>query len=318
MDKLALQQKLNERGFEKVGVIQSLWSGYGEIARYRQGGLDHPVVVKQVVLPEEANHPRGWNTQVSHLRKVDSYHNEASFYELYSALCPQQCRVPACVEVFHDGEIPYLVMEDLHAAGFDERRMSANLDEVKQGLIWLAWFHARFMTVDTPELWTVGTYWHLATRQDEWHAMEPGALKEAARDIDAMLNHARFQTLLHGDAKLANFCFSDGKGVAAVDFQYVGRGVGVKDVMYFLGSCFDAGQLRDNHQELLDFYFGHLEQAMGIHAPLVPFVELKSQWQSLICFAWADFQRFLTGWSPEHKKINPFMLEQTRTALQKL
>ena len=52
--------------------------------------------------------------------------------------------------------------------------------------------------------------------------------------------------LAHGDAKVANFCFTnDQHAVAAVDFQYVGGGIGTQDVIYFLGSfCSEAERMQ--------------------------------------------------------------------------
>lgn len=69
------------------------------------------------------------------------------------------------------------------------------------------------------------------TRPDELSAMKPSHLKGAAEAIDSKLNQCKFQTIVHGDAKVANFCFTpDSKSIAAVDFQYVGSGCGMKDV----------------------------------------------------------------------------------------
>jgi len=45
---------------------------------------------------------------------------------------------------------------------------------------WLANFHAAFMGEQPAELWTIGTYWHLATRPDEFDALDDSPLKAAA------------------------------------------------------------------------------------------------------------------------------------------
>jgi thiamine kinase-like enzyme len=141
---------------------------------------------------------------------------------------------------------------------------------------------------------------------------------------------------VHGDAKLANFCFSDDdiKGateiddnltnkitnkisrVAAVDFQYVGKGVGVKDLAYFLGSCLTDDDLAQLHNELLNYYFKALGQACNEYQPDINIVELEKEWRKLYPFANADFYRFLQGWSPEHHKINGYLKAQSDIALQ--
>ena len=66
-------------------MIQQLWSGYGKIMRV---GLENAavesVVVKHVQIPVDKNHPRGWNTDIGHQRKVKSYQVETKWYDTYS------------------------------------------------------------------------------------------------------------------------------------------------------------------------------------------------------------------------------------------
>ena len=147
--------------------------------------------------------------------------------------------------------------------------------------------------------------------------MKDGALKHAAKAIDKRLNNCEFQTLVHGDAKLANFCFADHESVvprvAAVDFQYVGRGCGMKDVVYFLTSCLSDDQCEREYERLLEFYFNCLRETLG--SKFEGLVDLESEWRSMFAMAWADFNRFLNGWSPGHWKLTPFSQRMTDEAV---
>ncbi|NND98155.1 MAG: choline kinase, partial [Pirellulaceae bacterium] len=197
-------------------VVQTLWSGYGQILRV---GIDDgdrgSVIVKHVAPPTQANHPRGWATDHSHQRKLQSYRVEACWYSGWSDRCSSACRVPECLLVDQRDDQTIFVMEDLNAAGFSQRRSSLDLATIKTCLRWLASFHATFLGEAPTGLWPTGTYWHLDTRPDEWDAMETGPLKCAAKQIDQALAASAFQTIVHGDAKIANFCFADqGQGVA--------------------------------------------------------------------------------------------------------
>lgn len=188
--------------------------------------------------------------------------------------------------------------------------------EIKACLSWLAHFHALFLSVVPEGLWPVGTYWHLETRPDELEAMDDAKLKAAAADIDRILNNCCFKTIVHGDAKLANFCFSQsGQDVAAVDFQYVGGGCGMKDVVYFLGSCMEEKECEKKVPGLLDFYFTELKLAVKTD---LDFAALEKEWREMFAFAWTDFHRFLLGWMPGHWKINRYSKRLTKEVLDKL
>ena len=263
---------MHARAVRQVEPLQRLWGGYGEVVRmHLEGGRAPTVVIKRVTPP-----PAEQDT-ISDARKRRSYAVEQRFYRAYAPRCDAHCRVARLFGDRHEGGNWWFALEDLDAAGFTERRDPATGHALEACLAWLAAFHARFLGDPAEGLWPEGTYWHLATRLDEL-VIEPAR----AHALDRALAGARFQTLLHGDAKEANFCFTrDGRSVAAVDFQYAGRGCGMKDVAYLLHGHADR---------YLDTYFHHLHAAAGENA------ELEREWRALFPVAQRDFQRFLAGW----------------------
>ena len=146
--------------------------------------------------------------------------------------------------------------------------------------------------------------------------MPNSSLKQAAIYLDRQLQNATFQTLIHGDAKIANFCFGQENGeIAAVDFQYCGRGVGIVDVVYFLGSAFSSQTLTDFAPLMLDNYFAHIRHALHDRLEQVQLDNLEREWRGLYPIAWADFERFLMGWSPGHHKLHTYSRTQTTLAI---
>ncbi|TNE45343.1 MAG: DUF1679 domain-containing protein [Deltaproteobacteria bacterium] len=311
-------QQMGAASLTKGATLQTLWSGYGSLFRVElDGGKAPTAIVKHIVLPEESKHPRGWNTNLSHRRKERSYEVETSWYQSWSERCDEACRVPRCFGAIEQGQERVILLEDLDAAGFSGRSMSLSLSNVGVGLRWLAHFHACFLNESPEGLWPIGTYWHLDTRPDEWDVMEDSPLKDAAKNIDDILNECKFQTLVHGDAKVANFCFSkDGDAVAAVDFQYVGGGCGMKDVVYYLGSCLDEEDCEQHESHVLDCYFEALEEAIERYNKSVDWSALEAEWRALYAVAWTDFYRFLLGWMPGHWKVNEYSQSLAQRVLQ--
>ena len=293
-------------------LIQELWSGYGKIMRI---GLENAnvksVVVKLVQFSESNNHPRGWNTDIGHQRKVKSYKVETTWYERYSK--NSAARLPQCIAIETQDNEVLMVLEDLDRAGYFLRKREIGWNEIAECLKWLAQFHASYLGKIPDGLWTVGTYWHLETRPQELAVLNDQRLKEAAQAINNKLNTCKYQTFVHGDAKLANFCFAQDGKVAGVDFQYVGGGCGMKDVAYFIGSCLDESACERLEAEILDIYFEYLQNQLAKKNE-----ELETEWRSLYRVAWADFHRFLKGWSPGHWKINSYSERVTAEVINRL
>jgi len=316
----ALRDTLQATRLVELETLQELWSGYGTIKRYRaEGSPVGSLIIKHVRPPSSGRHPRGWDSERSHLRKLRSYEVESAWYRDWSHRCGTDCRVPECHALQADGPEFFIALEDLDAAGFSARMPSVTLSELEVCIRWLANFHATFMGTSPQHLWDVGTYWHLDTRPDELERVSDERLRRSAAAIDRMLRNARHQTVVHGDAKLANFCFSeDRKNVAAVDFQYVGGGCGMKDFTYLIGSCLNSEECQQLEEPLLDVYFEALKGALRDRHPDLDAAAVESEWRALYAPAWADFHRFLKGWSPDHWKLNSYGEELTRQVLESL
>ena len=232
---------------------------------------------------------------------------KSEFYKSWSAFCSSLCYIPKCIYLEKMETEALIILEDLDDSGYSIRKSTVNLKDIKLCLTWLANFHATFMEQEPNGLWEVGTYWHLETRPDELNILEDLPLKNAAKIIDSTLNNCKFKTFVHGDAKLANFCFSkDDSKVSAVDFQYIGGGCGIKDVVYFLGSCLYEDDCEKLETELLDFYFEKLALALNKKSDRFNTTAIEKEWRKLYPIAWTDFHRFIKGWSPEHWKINSY------------
>ena len=288
-------------------TLQSLWSGYGGIIELQLNTVEYAsAVLKLINPPQQENHPRGWDTDRSRQRKLRSYQIESHWYERYAGQCNDRCRVPAFIAADEHDSMRWMLLENLNAA-FPARAMNLSIDEAKVCLRWLAAFHSRFLGQTPNGLWPIGTYWHLDTRADELEAMSDKQLKSIAKPLDTALNSCEFQTIVHGDAKVANFCFNaDYSRVSAVDFQYVGGGVGIKDVAYFLGSCIDEASLQSHESELLAAYFDCLRDEISRERSADLAEQVVHAWSNLYAIAWTDFYRFLQGWSPTHHKVNSY------------
>lgn len=314
-----LLKNTNASSCQEVDVIQSLWSGYGKISRYAlQGAATETVVVKHISLDKASNHPRGWNTNLGHQRKIKSYQVEIEWYKHWNHQCTQGCSTAQFLGSFSLDNEHWIILEDLDRL-FPIRQPYLEVNQLKPCLDWLANFHATFMQQQPAGLWEVGTYWHLATRPEEFEKIENLALKQKAHQIDEQLNNCTYQTIVHGDAKVANFCFdTNGNAVSAVDFQYVGGGCGMKDFVYFLGSCLTEEECEESAPAMLDYYFDTLKQALQSSGSTIDTDQLEQEWRGMYALAWTDFTRFLLGWMPTHQKVNSYSGKLMEEVLQRL
>jgi serine/threonine protein kinase len=332
-----LQQTLQDNSLELIEQLQELWSGYGSIVRCYSKNKDQSYIVKHIQTSNSSTeHPRGWSGDKSHQRKIKSYQVETEFYRHFATFCnkdinqknnkedKQSCKVPSLYKIIELDDGYLLVMEDLHASGFNISADKNDWPKLKTAIIWLANFHSKFMFNkfmfnSADNLWSQGGYWHLDTRQDELAAMPESNLKQQAAQLDKCLKKAKYQTLIHGDAKFDNLCFhTNGNSVAAVDFQYVGRGVGVVDLAYLAGSALDQSGLEEFGELILPFYLNALKRALLNASATIDFEQLSKEYETLYPVAWADFYRFLLGWNPQSWKVNDYIKQMTEKVLSNL
>ncbi len=82
---------------------------------------------------------------------------------------------------------------------------------------------------------------------------------------------------------------------------------------YFVGSCLYEEDCERLEAKILDTYFTHFHKALGDKNEA-----LENEWRALYHVAWADFHRFLKGWSPGHWKINSYSQRITKQVIKNL
>lgn len=310
------EEQFDKPTLKSIEEIQELWSGYGMIARVWAEAGD-PIICKCIDLSCAGHHPRGWDGSRSHQRKVRSYEVEMHWYAHHQS--DAIARWPKILGRTIEDNHRFLWMEDLDHVGYHHRRSHLDPDGMEGCLRWLAHFHASTFATPSDGLWPRGSYWHLETRPDELEVLEDVELAAAAPQLDRLLTDCPHRCIIHGDAKVANFCFKPSSlDVAAVDFQYVGGGIGIQDVAYFMGSCLDETSCEAMEAWVLERYFYHFKEGMAKHRPNTNVLEVEKTWRDLFDVSWTDFHRFIKGWSPGHWKINGYSEKIKRRCLQNL
>ena len=283
--------------------VQALWNNYGEISRIE---VENDCVRKSLIV--KFINPFETKNTTSHLRKVNSYEVEARFYEKYAKNL--SVKVPDYFGTIKLEHQRLIVLEDLSPRfpGLKRNQTKISTNEKTHLIKWLAGFHGTFLGCEISDLSSRGTYWHLETRREELAVMKNLKLKKVAEKIDQKLRALKYQTLVHGDAKLPNFCFG-ADSVAAVDFQYVGPGCGLADLWYlFCDSGYDFDQV-------LVEYFNELRLTTKIE----DLESLESEWREALPFIVADFERFLNGWCPgTHFRSSEYSQKMIDTAISLL
>ena len=179
-------------------------------------------------------------------------------------------------------------------------------------------------------LWRSGTYWTLDRRRHELDTMvrtyekeyrsrvirEYDGLGEDIKNLSRRLHsvaeelHARLSpgkhnpphwfTIVHGDAKGANILLrrdhEETYTASLLDFQWVGGGLGCRDIAYFMISAVEPKAL-EREQELLRYYFTErraciLQHTKKIKAKLMSWDEFLERYEIALC----DFMRWLCGY----------------------
>lgn len=262
---------------QKSTKIQDLWSSYGKLLRI-QNTNGSSFIRKQINLPPIPSDPK---KKFDYQRKKKSYEVERLWYQSEPNLSNPV--IPSLLKI--DDLSLNFEIEDLKPKGFQiiQKILKPDLYRIISSL---ANFHMELLNVEN-NFWEHGGYWHLETRPYELKQMSNKALQSKAYQLNDQLKNAKYKTIIHGDCKLANILLNKDQ-VAFVDFQYVGSGAGVKDLVTLFASL--PEDFLEDQDDFIDYYFKSMQPHQNYST------DLDEEWRSLYPIAWADYLRFLDGW----------------------
>ncbi len=208
-----------------------------------------------------------------------AYEREMRFYQHFSTDCPlKPPKFYGGSDVTGEGDY-LLLMEDLQPFRFVSQLDVLAAEDARACIDGLASMHAHYWEQpeldrveslyqfsDWAEIYTpiIASGWPLFQKDfgpliphEMFPMYEPG--NAAAGAIFQYFSRCRPKTLLHGDARIENFCFNRDTGAArAYDWQLAAAGPGIYDVMYFFANSVGPETLFDQGESLLRNYHAGL------------------------------------------------------------
>lgn len=287
-------------------VLGHLWAGYGQIVAVQATNGSNQscsLIIKQCIPPQTCS-----NLSEDHLRKLESYRVESCFYtHISSRMRGCGVLVPELKGVFEEEQgMTVVTMGDLgdHGRYYTKKGNQLDLKEGRALLSWLARFHAVYWkAAAAPQgIWEEGSFWQLGTRRGELDQLdqawvERGLDQRTAEIIHDTIRKTRFRTVIHGDAKSANFFFFDGDDtgplqIGGYDFQYCGMATPLRDVAYFLCCSMKQHHVSKYEDELLLHYYTELCAVLCAEdAEEYSLQELRTMYDLCV----VDLARFMAG-----------------------
>ena len=282
-----LTAALRERGVIRDATVTSL--------RPERIGAGAGFLGQLVRLRAEYSGGRGPATVIAKMPTLDPGGREIcrllQFYEreirFYDGVAPRigALRVPKCYFAAMDIEADdyLLILEDITDARIGDEVAGCSAEEAERAVRRLAEFHRGWW--ETPDLerleWMPyingpATGMSEGSYQQAWEPflqmfgdrlsprMRQVGDEMRTRVID-MLNEMALapRTIVHGDYSLDNIFFSEGDGLAVIDWQISSRGRGMFDVAYFLASCVEPDVRRAHERRLVELWYDAVRSVAG-------------------------------------------------------
>ncbi|TXC85133.1 phosphotransferase [Luteibaculum oceani] len=287
-------EKFGDQALATLERRKTLWADYGCL--YALQGQGKKLVLKHYQWPEEDS-IQDEAQRFAVARKRSSFRNELIWYR--DMPMAQQAGIPLAYGFEENNREIIIVLDDLESMGFVCNPQPLRSHHVKACLEFLVDFHIRNLNVNEAHK---GGYWHLETRPFEFDKMEGGFFKDNAQTWDQTIKNAQFKTIIHGDAKPANYALNNDNNVIAYDFQYWGQGIGTQDLVCYLYSICENQKDWTSYTNL---YFDLLQQQMEFFE-VEGGKEIVKEWKAMVEVCKNDYQRFLLGWNPDHYKVSRY------------
>jgi len=220
------------------------------------------------------------------MAKIKGYEKEIKIYEILNSISELNTPKIYYHDINKEGTNYILIMEDLNEKGLVriDRDKPFDMKALKLIVKYFAELHSNFWgkeklkNIEWINNYNFGEYmkeftiqnfdkkksYFISNNQNKLNDSLINIIKnikisELYEKINPENNKERI-TLLHGDTQISNLLINSSKDkMAMIDWQYINIGLGLKDIVLFIGISFDEKNMKENDiQELKNLYYDNL------------------------------------------------------------